>query len=382
MQEPIRLGISGLGGFGQFALDAFAQMPEVRVVAVHDVDAERAARIGAAAGAAVCPTYADLVSHPEVEAVYLATPPSSHGPQVLEALRHGRHVFVEKPLAIRMEDAEAIQRLAAAAGLRVGINYVLRFNPIYRLARRIVKYELFGALRHMSLENDAADEPLPPGHWFWDPAVSGGIWVEHGVHFFDIAAHLAGAPGEIVHSRAWRRGEGGPVDRVLAMARFGDVPATFYHGFDKPRRIERTTFRLALDVGYLDVLGWMPVALEAEAILDEEGVETLTMMVSGGALAMGAGRIAPIRTQLELVEGYLSADRKTEGRWTAREVSHRVKLRVECPEGKMTVYARTIQAGIADFARSVRNSSYQPEVTLKDAAASLALAVAATRAQG
>jgi len=377
LQEPIRLGVSGLGGFGQFALDAFAQTPEVRVVAVHDVDAERAARIGAAAGAAVCSTYAALVTHPEVEVVYLATPPSAHGPQVLEALRHGRHVFVEKPLATSLIEAGAIAHRAAEAGLRVGINYVLRFNPIYRLARRIAQSGLLGSLRHMSLENDAADEKLQPDHWFWDPSVSGGIWVEHGVHFFDIAAYLAGAAGEIAYSQAWRRGPQGPVDRVAAVARFGAVPATFYHAFDKPDLIERTTFRLAFDVGYLDILGWMPVALEAEAVLDETGLSALTALVSGGVLEMGAGRTAPIRADLDLVEPYLGEHRQTRGRWADREVSHRVKLRVECPEGKMAVYARTVQAGVADFARSVRDPSYQPEVPLAHAVASLDMAAAA-----
>jgi len=375
--EPVRLGISGLGGFGRFALDAFARTPEVRVVAVHDADGDRAARIGGAARAAVCATYAELVTHPEVEVVYLATPPSAHGPQALEALRQGRHVFVEKPLATSLDEADAIARLAAEAGRKVGINYVLRFNPIYRLARRIAASGLLGSLRHMSLENDAADENLSPGHWFWDPAVSGGIWVEHGVHFFDIAAHLAGVRGEIQYSQAWRRIPEGPVDRVVAVARFGDVPATFYHAFDKPGRIERTTFRLAHDVGYIDVLGWMPVALEAEAILDEAGLSALTALVSGGILEMGAGRTAPIRAALDLVQGYPGQERRTRGRWADREVSHRVRLTVECPEGKMAVYARTIQAGVADFARGVRDPSYRPEVTLADAAASLGLAVAA-----
>lgn len=374
---PIRIGVAGLGGFGQFVMNAFAGTPEVQVVAVYDVDGERAARIGQAAGAAVCGTYSALAAHPEVEVVYLATPPAPHGPQVLEALQAGKHVFVEKPLAISRAEAGEIARVAAEKGLTVGIDYVLRFNPVYRLAERIGKSGLLGSLRHMTLENDASDEALPPNHWFWDPVISGTIFVEHGVHFFDMAARLAGTYGQCEYSQLWQRQPHGLIDRVMAVTRFGDVPATFYHAFDKPGRIERTTFRLAYDLGYIDVLGWMPVELEVHAILDEVGIAQLNEMVGSGSLEMGAGRTASIAAAINLVEPYQGAARQTRGRETTRDVSHRVKLRVECSEGKQPIYTRTIQAGVADFARGLREPGYRPEVNLEQAMRSLDLAIAA-----
>lgn len=374
---PIRIGVAGLGGFGQFVMNAFAGTPEVQVVAVYDVDGQRAAQIGQAAGLAVCGSYSALAAHPEVEVVYLATPPAPHGAQVLEALRNGKCVFVEKPLATSRAEAAEIARVSAEKGLAVGIDYVLRFNPVYRLAERIGKSGLLGALRHMTLENDASDENLPPGHWFWDPAISGTILVEHGVHFFDMAARLAGTYGECEYCQAWLRQPHGFIDRVMAVTRFGDVPATFYHAFDKPGRIERTTFRLAYDLGYIDVLGWMPVEVEVHAVLDEAGLAQLNGMVAGGSLEMGAGRIAAITADINLVEPYLGAARQTRGRETNREVSHRVKLRVECPEGKQAIYTRTIQAGAADFARGLREPGYRPEVNLVQAMRSLDLAISA-----
>lgn len=374
---PVRIGVAGLGGFGQYVMNAFAGTPEVQVVAVFDTDLARAAQIGTASGTAVCSTYSELAQHPEVEVVYLATPPAPHGPQVLEALRNGKHVFVEKPLATSRAEAAEIGRLSAEKGLTVGIDYVLRFNPIYRLAERIGSSGLLGALRHMTLENDAADEGLPPGHWFWDPAISGTILVEHGVHFFDIAARLAGSFGEYEYSQAWLRQPHGFIDRVLAVARFGDVPATFYHAFDKPGRVERTTFRLAYDLGYVDVLGWMPVELEVTAVLDEAGLAQLNGLVASGRLELGAGRTAAIHVNLS-TEPYLGTQRQTRGREQEREVSHKVSLKVSCPEGKQAIYTRTIQAGVADFARGLREPGYQPEVTLEQAMRSLELAIAAT----
>jgi predicted dehydrogenase len=260
----------------------------------------------------------------------------------------------------------------------VAVNYVLRFNPVYRLAVELGRSGLLGALRHMTLENDASDENLPARHWFWDPKLSGTILVEHGVHFFDIAAQLAGTTGEYDWSTATIRPGYDLVDRVLAVTRFGDVPATFYHAFDKPGRIERTEFRLAYDIGYITVKGWMPVELEIEAVLDEAGVAKLQQVAARQTLSLGADRSTPIRATLELRDPYLAEGRMTSGRFTPREVSHRVRLTLDCPEGKQAIYARTIQAGVADFARSIQDPSYQAEVTLDQALASLMLALDAT----
>ncbi len=376
MTEPVRVGVVGLGGFGQFVLAAFANTPEVQVVAVHDTDGERTHSVAEQHRVRACATYAELVELPEVEVVYLATPPAMHGAAVLEALRSGKHVWVEKPLATSEEEAVAIEAKVKERGLRVGIDYVLRFNPIYRLAGRLGRSGLLGDLRHMTLENDASDENLRPGHWFWDPGVSGTILVEHGVHFFDIAAQLAGAQGTCQYSQAWVRPPHGFIDRMLAAVRYGDVPAYFYHAFDKASRIERTEFRLAYDTGYITVKGWMPVELEVEAILNEEGIAQLQRAVEGGRLEVGAGRTAPITTVLEYVEPYFGDARRALGRERSLDVSHRVRMRVVCPEGKQAIYARAIEAGVADFARGLREPGYEPEVTLQQAIASLRIALA------
>lgn len=378
MQNPIRIGVVGLGGFGQFVMAAFKGTPEVQVTVVYDVDTNRAQQIAAQYGVAAANSYSELAASPAVDVVYIATPPALHGPAAIEALQNGKHLFVDKPLATSLAEAAEIERLAKEKGLKVAVNYVLRFNPVYRLAVELGRSGLLGDLRHMSLENDASDENLPAPHWFWDPKLSGTILVEHGVHFFDIAAQLAGRTGEYEWSSVTVRPGYDLVDRVLTTARFGDVPATFYHAFDKPGRIERTEFRLAYDIGYITVKGWMPVELEVEAILDEVGVAQLQAVSSRQTLSMGAGRSTPIKATVELVEPYLGEARKTSGRFTKREVSHRVKLTLSCPEGKQAVYARTIQAGVADFARSIQDPTYKPEVTLEQGIASLKLAINAT----
>ena len=95
----------------------------------------------------------------------------------------------------------------------------------------MIERRLLGELLHGYFENYASDENLPAEHWFWDRAKSGGIFVEHGVHFFDMFAGWLGA-GEVVAAQASRRAGTNIEDQVQCTVRYGDgVHVNFYHGF-------------------------------------------------------------------------------------------------------------------------------------------------------
>ena len=82
------------------------------------------------------------------------------------------------------------------------------------------------------LENYASDEKLVPEHWFWNPAQSGGIFIEHGVHFFDMFEGWLGI-GRLVNAFDIQRPgvEGTIIDRVQATVMYPQGPVNFYHGF-------------------------------------------------------------------------------------------------------------------------------------------------------
>jgi predicted dehydrogenase len=136
--------------------------------------------------------------------------------------------------------------------VQITVDYVQRFHPLHRLAREIVRSGVLGPLRRFALENFATDEALLPGHWFWDPALSGGIHIEHGVHFIDLCNQLAGQ-ADTVSGLAQRRADGRE-DRVFASVRYGDeVIASFYHSFNQIRPLEHTTIRLDCTRGHIDL---------------------------------------------------------------------------------------------------------------------------------
>lgn len=191
---PLGVGVLGAGGFAQFVLSAAATLPALEIVAVADTDTARAQWVAAEHQARVYPDAAALLRDNRVDAVIIAAPPDTHAPLTLEALAAGRHVFCEKPVALTESDASAVRDAVAASGRTFLVDHVLRYNPVLAALCRLREDGLLGPVQRLAVENDAADEALPAGHWFWDRAISGGILLEHGVHFFDAAAMLIGSP--------------------------------------------------------------------------------------------------------------------------------------------------------------------------------------------
>ncbi len=343
-RAQVGIGLVGAGAFGVFCLDAFEQMPEVRILGVADSIAERAESLAARYHARPYHSLDSLLDDPAIEIVALNTPPLLHGSQGLAVLNAGKHLFCEKPLALTVEEGEALVQTAEAKNLRLTVDYVMRRNPFWQAAADLRRDGVLGALRHMDLANHAAGLSLPADHWFWDAAKSGGIWIEHGVHFFDAFAWVAGADGAINSSSGYARA-GGVIDRVEALAHYGEAAAHFYHAFDQSGLTEQTTVILTFEHGYVTLREWVPTSIE---ILTTVPTEVLQPYLPGK------------------VETHLRPDGRTFAFASA-------------PEGKSAVYRASIQAGLRDLAQAVRQPEHTLAVTGAEGLASLRLAVAATQ---
>ena len=147
-------------------------------------------------GSRTSTTSASSSGRDDVDVVYIATPPFLHHAQAMAALEAGKHVIVEKPLAMTVAQADELIAAARRRDRLLVANLMQRYNPLFDAVRRLVEARVLGEVLHGSFENYASDENLPAEHWFWDRAKSGGIFVEHGVHFFDLfAGWLGRGPG-------------------------------------------------------------------------------------------------------------------------------------------------------------------------------------------
>src|SRR5262245_42188346 len=267
-KRPLGIGVIGCGGFGLFALQQFAQVPGVRLVGLAGTHREAARAAVARFGLPDLMEVEALVGMPELDLVYIATPPFLHFPQAMKALQAGKHVIVEKPTALRVREADELLTLARERGLLMVTNLMQRYNPLCAKVAALVRDQPLGAILHAYFENYANDEGLPPDHWFWDREKSGGIFVEHAVHFFDLFAGWLG-PGTVEAAQVCVRPGSAIEDQVQCTIRYGDVLVNFYHGFTQPGRMDRQELRLVFERGDVTLAEWIPVRVNIHALVDE-----------------------------------------------------------------------------------------------------------------
>lgn len=153
-----------------------------------------------------------LIDDAAIDTVVVATRHDSHARWVMRALQAGKHVFVEKPLALSIEDVEAVGAAARAAGRLVCVGFNRRMAPLTRQLQDAVRGR--GA-PVITMTVNAGE--LPRDHWAKDAEVGGGRIVGEACHFIDLARAIAGAPIMRMHVMTARSATGDPVDDVASI---------------------------------------------------------------------------------------------------------------------------------------------------------------------
>jgi predicted dehydrogenase len=193
----MKFGLIGCGEIGQVRAQALSRASGLQLVAVNDLDRERAEEVAASYSCAVDIHWQELVSREEVQAVIVSTPPSLHARMCIEALEAGNHVLCEKPLARNPEESQAIIAAAERSGkfLSTGFNY--RFYPSFLKARELLDSGLIGELDH--IRSYAGYTAADHNHdWLHDPHIVGGgaLW-DNGIHLIDLTNYFLGGVEEV-----------------------------------------------------------------------------------------------------------------------------------------------------------------------------------------
>jgi len=128
-QTNLRAGVIGAGAFGRFHAQKYASLPGVQLIGVADAQAERARELSSSLGATMFADFRHMLPH--VDVVTIATPAASHGEIGAACLSAGKHVFMEKPLAATLPEADRLIALAAASGLVLHTGHQERFVMRY-----------------------------------------------------------------------------------------------------------------------------------------------------------------------------------------------------------------------------------------------------------
>ncbi len=192
----IRTAVIGTGFMGRVHLEALRRVENVDVVEIAATSQEKAK--AAAAGFNVLNATGDwreVINDPSIDAVHVATPNASHYEITKAALKSGKHVLCEKPLAMDVAQAQELTDLAAARKLRGGLNHNLRYYPMVQQMRSMREAGDFGEILVVQ-GTYSQDWMLYESDWNWrvDPKVSGPsrVMADIGSHFFDMAEHVSG----------------------------------------------------------------------------------------------------------------------------------------------------------------------------------------------
>ena len=234
--SPLRVGIAGLGRLGKRHAAALAfQTPDCQLVAAcSPVEAERDYARTQLGVAHICSDLEALLADKNVDAVVLVTPTSLHADQAIAALEAGKHVFVEKPLALQLADCERVLAVAAQHPALVAmVGFVRRFDPSYLSAFASVDAGEIG--RPFLVRSQTCDQNDPDGFFVNFAPTSGGIFMDCSVHDIDLARWLLGRPKALrafasgtiaLHPRLQACGD---VDNGIAVVEFaGGAKAVLY----------------------------------------------------------------------------------------------------------------------------------------------------------
>ncbi|MFN8186071.1 MAG: Gfo/Idh/MocA family oxidoreductase [Gaiellales bacterium] len=221
-------GFMGAAHAGNYA----ALRDRVRVKTVFSRTPEKAQRVADVVGAGVTTDLESVLADPELDAVDISLPTPLHRSVAEQAFAAGKHVFLEKPLALTVEDGEAIVAAAERSGRIFMVGLVLRFWPEYvELRRRVAAGELG---RPLAVTAYRLSPPADWTDWYADVSVSGGPVVDLMVHDFDQMNWLLGTP-RTVYARAVSTADPAYPDHVHAIVEYEGAQASVEGSMAMPK---------------------------------------------------------------------------------------------------------------------------------------------------
>ena len=188
----LNLGIIGLGGGASQMLPAFARHSRVSVTAAADIDQEQLDKFRTQYEGETFLSAEAICQSPNVDVVYIATPNQFHTEHALTAIESKKHVYMEKPMTLTLEEADAMIQAAEQNGVQLAVNVKHSYEPRVRKIREMVVSEELGKLRMINYwyYNDWLYSPRTAEEL--TPELGGGVPWRQGPHQFDILRTIAG----------------------------------------------------------------------------------------------------------------------------------------------------------------------------------------------
>ncbi|MBZ5858041.1 inositol 2-dehydrogenase [Flavihumibacter profundi] len=221
--KKVNIAILGIGRIGKIHLkNMLRHFSGVNVVAVADVNFPADEFKKEFRDIFFSSQPADVVSIPEVEAIVICTPTSSHAAMIEMAVKAGKHIFCEKPVDLSLERTRALVEMAKAAGVKLMLGFNRRFDPDFMEARKNIQAGRIGDIQVVKITS--RDPGLPPLDYIKN---SGGLFMDMAIHDFDMARYMMGKEVKEVYSKGLvlvdkQVADAGDIDTALTTLVFED----------------------------------------------------------------------------------------------------------------------------------------------------------------
>ncbi len=190
----LRVGVIGVGSISGVHIQPYLENKDVELVALCDINEERLAKAGEQYGVAnLYNSHEALLANEEIDAVSICTWNNSHASIAIAALEAGKHVLVEKPLSMTVEEALAVEKAVEESGKILQVGFVRRHADNTKLLKQFIDQDELGDIYYAKAS--CLRRLGNPGGWFSDISKSGGgPLIDLGVHMIDICWYLMGKP--------------------------------------------------------------------------------------------------------------------------------------------------------------------------------------------
>ncbi|GGG25576.1 Gfo/Idh/MocA family protein [Paenibacillus abyssi] len=227
--EKVRIGIIGTGGMAHVHIRQLLQCEEADIAALADVNEESCAAMITQHGLQTVTRYSDyrqMLAEMQLDAVLICTPHTLHFQQAMDALRHGCHVLIEKPMATSETEAEELIEAAKQHGKVLQVSYQRHFQPEFLFIKDAIDSGAIGRLTSVTASLYQEWRQLTEGSWRQNPALSGGgMLMDSGSHIVDVLLWTTGLTPISVNSHLLTHGSPVEIDSFTSIEFSGGVVA-------------------------------------------------------------------------------------------------------------------------------------------------------------
>lgn len=229
----LKVGLIGCGVIGRIHASCYGTPgSSVTLAAAADVMPERAKNIAERFGCEVYSSGMELIENSDVDIIDICIPTYMHTSHAVAAMKKGRHVFIEKPVCLSLDEADLLVKAQKETGVFVQIGQVLRFWDEYMWLKQTADNETYGKLKSAVFSRLSAAPKWSWENWYADCKKSGSVVLDLHIHDIDFVRYLMGEPQKITANAS--RDEKGEIQQIFAAYDYGDMVVTAEGCWDYP----------------------------------------------------------------------------------------------------------------------------------------------------